>query len=154
MSSKYAILKFYEQALMYIFDAIGDRVTNNVQLDKLGSSLFGSDYLGSFSSNEFPKYIREGQCFILNTDSSRSNNIYGLWVSFIKINKKIYYYDSYARSPSQLSKYWKDKKLINANTTDRDQAYGGNKGESNCGQRSMAFLILIKKFGEKAINVV
>ncbi len=36
MSSKYAILKFYEQALMYIFDALGDRVTNNVQLDKLG----------------------------------------------------------------------------------------------------------------------
>ncbi len=58
------------------------------------------------------------------------------------------------RSPSQLSKYWKNKKLINANTTDRDQAYGGNKGESNCGQRSMAFLILIKKFGEKAVNVV
>ena len=150
MTSKYTILKFYEKSLMYIEDAIGDKATNNVQLDKLGYSLFASDYLGTFSADKFPKYIREGQCFILNTDSSRSTNRYGHWVSFIKINKKLYYYDSYMRSPSKLSKYWKNRKMINANKIDRDESYE----ESNCGQRSMAFLILIKKFGERAVNVV
>ena len=54
------------------------------------------------------------------------------------------------RSPSKLSKLWKGRKMINANKTDRDESYE----ESNCGQRSMAFLILIKRFGEKAVNVV
>ena len=150
MTSKYAILKFYEKSLMYIEDTIGDKATNNVQLDKLGYSLFGSDYLGTFSSDNFPKYILDGKCFILNTDSSKSKNRFGHWVSFIKINKKLYYYDSYMRSPSKLSKLWKNRKMINANKTDRDESYE----ESNCGQRSMAFLILIKRFGEKAVNVV
>jgi hypothetical protein len=133
---------------MYVQDLISDRVTNNLQLNKIGNALFGSDYLGTYSSDQFPKYIRDGQVFILNTESSRKNGEH--WVAFAKINKKLYYYDSYSRSKSELSSYWKNRKMINANKTDRDQSYL----EDSCGSRSIAFLILIKRFGEKAVNVV
>ena len=66
-------------------------------------------------------------------------------------NGTLVYYDSYARSKSKLSVYWKNRKMINANTTDRDQSYNR---ESNCGQRCIAWLILIKRYGERCINVV
>ena len=81
--SKYEVLKFYEKSLMYVQDILGDRVTNNVQLDNLCYKLFGSDYLGTRSSEMFPKYIKRGQVFILNTQSSRKAGEH--WVAFAKL---------------------------------------------------------------------
>ena len=148
--SKYRILKDYSQVLMKIEDILGDGVTTNIQLDKLGYHLFGNKYLGTLSSDQFPKYIREGQCFILNTDSSKSLNKSGHWVSFYKLNKRLYYYDSFMRQPNKLSQFWINKKLINANRTDRDQSYK----ESDCGSRSLAWIVIFSKWGERAINII
>ena len=70
--SKYKILKEYDQTLMRIEDILGSGVTNNLQLTNLGYQLFGNNYIGTWSSDQMPKYIKENQCFILNTDSSKS----------------------------------------------------------------------------------
>ena len=148
--SKYQILKDYEQTLMRIEDILGSGVTNNLQLTKLGHELFGKDYIGTWCSDQMPKYIRENQCFILNTDSSKSRNKNGHWVAFMKLNSKLYYYDSYARPAYKLSKHWATKRMYNANTMDRDQSYEA----SDCGSRSLAYLTVIKKYGEKCIDVI
>ena len=115
--SKYQILKDYEQVLMDVEDILGSGVTTNDQLDKLGYSIFKNDYLGTFSSDKMPKYIKNNQCFILNTDSSRSANKYGHWIGFYKMrnktaNGKLYYYDSFARPNENLSKYLKKQKNL------------------------------------------
>ena len=146
--SNYRILKFYEQTLMKIEDIIGSGITNNILLDKLGYATFGNDYLGTNTSDNFPKYIKNNQCFILNTDSSKKPGTH--WVGFYKINDKLYYYDSFRRSKKELSKFWKNKRMYNANKTDRDQSYN----ETDCGSRSFAFLVLMRRFGERAIDVV
>ena len=52
--SKFEILKEYEDNLMLIEDILGAGVTNNIQLDKVGTYLFDGDYLGTFSSDHFP----------------------------------------------------------------------------------------------------
>jgi len=148
--SKYQILKYYEQTLMRIEDILGSGVTNNIQLTKLGRQLFGNDYIGTWSSDQMPKYIKENQCFILNTDSSKSRNKSGHWVAFMKLNSKLYYYDSYARPAYKLSKFWANKRMYNANTTDRDQSFE----ENSCGSRSMAFLVIFRKYGERCIDVI
>ena len=153
--SKYQILKTYEQSLMKIEDLLGSGITDNLQLTNLGMMLFGDDYLGTLTADKMPKRIKENQCFILNTDSSRSSNKMGHWCGFFKLNgktanSKLYYYDSYARSKEKLSKFWKNKRMYNANTTDRDQSYK----ESDCGSRSMAWLVVFRKYGMKCIDVV
>ena len=121
--SKYQILKQYEQILRDVEDILGASVTTNDQLDKLGYSIFKNDYLGTHSSDKMPKYIKNNQCFIMNTDSSRSTNKYGHWVGFYKINGKLYFYDSFARPKEKLSKFWKTKRMYSANTTDRQQSF-------------------------------
>ena len=78
--SKYQILKQYEQVLMDVEDILGAGVTTNDQLDKLGYSIFKNDYLGTYSSDKMPVRIKDNQCFILNTDSSRSANKFGHWI--------------------------------------------------------------------------
>ena len=147
---EYRILKKYNEVLMMTEDIIGSGTTDNTQLDNLGKYIFGEDYIGTFSSDEMPKLIKENQCFILNTDSSKSRNKTGHWVGFYKLNNKLYFYDSFSRPASSLSKYWKYKKLYNANTKDRDQSFS----EMDCGSRSMAYLVVFKKYGEKCINVI
>lgn len=145
--SKYAILKEYEQNLMYIEDLIGSGITNNLQLNKLGHELFGDNYIGTLSSDMFPKYISNEQCFIMNNKSSRSSGEH--FVAFYKRNNKLYGYDSFDREPKTLSRYWKHKHIINANK-DRLQSFR----EYNCGSRSMAWLISFKKWGERVIDAL
>ena len=148
--SKYKILKDYECALRDVEDVLGSTVTTNDQLDKLGYSIFKNNYLGTYSSDKMPARIKDNQCFILNTDSSRSANKFGHWIGFYKINKRLWFYDSFARPKEKLSKYWKNKRMYNANKTDRDQSYNS----SDCGSRPMSFIILMKTYGEKCIDVI
>ena len=148
--SKYQILKQYEQILRNVEDILGSTVTTNDQLDKLGYSIFKNDYLGTYSSDKMPKYIKNNQCFILNTDSSRSANKYGHWIGFYKINGKLYFYDSFARPKEKLSKWWKNTRLYNANETDRDQSFE----EQSCGSRSMSFLIICRKYKERCLDII
>ena len=68
--SKYIILKEYEQTLMYLQDIIGSKTTNNVQLERIGKYIFGDKFIGVFSADQFPKYVRNGSMFILNVDDS------------------------------------------------------------------------------------
>ncbi|MEI6187955.1 MAG: hypothetical protein WCP46_05590 [Alphaproteobacteria bacterium] len=150
MTDKYKILKEYQQVLIMCENLIGSGTTDNIQLNNIGMYIFGNDYLGTFSSDKMPKNIKNDQCFILNTDSSRSSNKFGHWVGFYKLNGKLYYYDSFSRSKSVLTKLWKNKKIYNANKTDIDQAMT----ESNCGSRAISWLIIFKKYGLRCIDVI
>ena len=150
MTNKYKILNDYEHTLMLVEDVLGSKVTTNTQLDNLGFHLFGNDYLGTFPSDKMPKYAKDRNCFILNTDSSKSKNDSGHWVGFCKMNGKLYFYDSFARPAFRLSKFWANKRLINANKLCRDQSFK----ESDCGARILAWIIIFMKYGEKCIDII
>ena len=65
--SQNLIRNFYDDTLMKLQDQISDGITNNIQLDNICYKIF-PNYLETRSSDKFPKYIKENQCFILNTD--------------------------------------------------------------------------------------
>ena len=95
-----------------------------------------------------PKYIKNNQCFILNTDSSKQKGTH--WVGFYKTNGKLYYYDSFARNAQKLTKRWKSSTMCHANTKDRDQSMT----EKNCGSRAFSWLVIMRKYGIKCLDVV
>ena len=132
---------------MLVEDLIGAGVTNNIQLDKLGKTLFVNNYLGTFSSDNFPPVVRNEKSFIMNNKSSRSSGEH--FIAFYKRNGKLYAYDSFSRPVKSLSKYWKNKNIVNSNTN-RDQSYK----EKSCGSRSMAWLISFNKWGHKVIDII
>ena len=138
------------ETLWPVEDIAGSKAANNLQLTKLCKFLFGSHYRGTYTSDGFPSNIKNNDCFILNTDSSKSVNKFGHCVAFYKLNNKIYYYDSYARSASELSKYWANKGMVNANKNGRDQSFES----SICGPMCVSWLVLVNKFGKKCINVI
>ena len=145
--TKFQILKEYEVNLMNIMNLIGAGITNNIQLDKLGSLLFGKQYLGTFSSDQFPKYIKNEKCFIMNNKSSKQKGEH--FIAFFKRDNKLYGYDSFNRRVKSLSKYWWNKHIVNANK-DQEQSFK----EKNRGSRSMAWLVSFSKWGTKIINII
>ena len=109
--------------------------------------LFDGDYLGTFSSDRFPGHILNEQCFIINNKFSRTKGEH--FISIYKRDGKTYGYDSFNRSINNMSKFWKHRHIINANKN-RDQSFK----ESNCGSRSMAWLISFNKLGIKIIDII
>ena len=145
--NKYNILKEYETNLMYIMDLLGSGVTDNIQLDKLGKYLFGNKFIGTYSSDKIPKNIKNENCLILNNQSSKQKGEH--FIAVYKRDNKLYGYDTFNRPIKNLSKFWKNKHIINANN-DRDQGFS----EENCGSRSMAWLISFQKWGTSIINII
>ena len=152
--SKYKILEDYNKNLMYIYDILrNSSSTTNIELNRLGKSIFGDLFLGVFTSNEFPKYIRDGQLFIINNRSSKSSGEH--WISFIKSSKnkdhktRLYGYDTFNRDIHKLNYFFRKKKFINANTN-RDQSFS----ELNCGERSLCWLVSFYKHGDKVIDII
>ena len=154
--TKLTILQEYNKNLMYIYDYLNkSTTTNNIELNRLCKILFGDAYfLGIRSADEFPKYIQNGQMFIINNKSSKQQGEH--WIAFIKSDKnkdhkpRLYRYDSYNIDIHKLSPYFRHKRFVNANSN-RDQSY---YGESNCGERAVSWLISFAKWGEKIINII
>ena len=152
--NKYRILDEYNKNLILINDILNKSgVTNNIELNKLGKLLFGDLFIGVYSADKFPKYIRNNEMFIINNKSSKSKGEH--WISFIKSSKnkdhksRLYAYDSFNRDVHTLSPFFKNKKFINANTN-RDQSFA----EEMCGQRAMAYLISFYNHGDKIMSII
>ena len=148
MNKQFKILKEYEQNLMMIEDLIGASTTNNFQIYKICRLLFDSRFLTCSTSDDWPKYVFNNQMFILNVDDSSKNGSH--WCAFYKYLGKFYAYDSYNRNVKHLSKWWRNKNIISANT-DRDQSYNN---ENNCGARCISWLIMFDKYKTKIINII
>ena len=142
--SKYKILREYENSLMHIEDIIGPNETTNIQLDILGKRIFGERFLGVFSSDTFPKYVKQSEMFIINVDPHYKGGSH--WCAVYKHGSYFYLYDSFNRKAGSLSKFWKSKKIISANT-DRDQSYN----EDSCGARSLSWLCLADTYSPPKI---
>ena len=150
MTSKnnYLILKEYNKCLTLIENMIGNTTTNNLQLEALGKHLFNNRFLGIYSANAFPKYVKNNYMFIINTDPISKPGQH--WIACYKFNNKFYMYDTFNRNIKDLSKYWKHKTNIVSANKDIDQSIV----EENCGQRAICWLILADKFQPNKIMYV
>ena len=143
--SKYHILKEYETNLMNINDILGNGSTDNIQLYKIGKLLFDKRFIGVFPSNKIG-ILKNNEMCILNTDDKKGVH----WCACYKYKNKHFIYDSFNRNVKNLSKHWKHKSSFINSNIDRDQSYE----ESDCGQRSIAWLISFDKYKEKIINLI
>ena len=148
---KYSILNEFEHNTMLLQDLLGNGPTDNEQLLEIGTYLFDDDFIGVYTADNFPKDINNDNMFIMNTLASNEKKN-GHWCAFAisKDDGKLYCYDTFSRDPNKLSEYWKNIKMINANTSGRDQSFNS----SDCGPISMSWLISFYKWGDRVINVI
>lgn len=106
--------------------------TSNTELHKLGKNFLGEDFRGVFASDKIP---RNNGYYIINLDKSHMPGSH--WVGLVIKDGKKYVYDSFARKnllPMRGAIY------VNEHPDQLELA-------ANCGQRSLAWLILASKWG-------
>lgn len=142
MNKKAKAEKFYKSSLKRMVRLVGNSTTYDNDLEKTGKKLFGSLFVGIFSSDEIPD-INKNEMLIANLD--KHNEAGSHWVGIIKDkNDIIWVYDSFGRNLHKIlpSIYGKGK-TIKSTEQDAEQ----NKKENNCGARCLAFLNIFHKLG-------
>ena len=133
--------KLYKKYLKRIIKLVGNKTTYDKKLIKIGNKLFGKKFRGVFPSDLIPK-INNGEFFIANLDTSYEQGSH--WIGIVKDKKGLLIYDSFGRKSKTIipSVYKLYRKVIDTEY-DKEQKIK----ESNCGARSLSFLMVYYKKG-------
>jgi len=148
---KYEILKNFDDCYVHVCDIIGDKGTTNITLNNLCKKLFGDRFVGVFCADEYIR-LKDNECCIVNSDPSTKSGLHWCALYKHKLNKYksvIYFFDSFGRNPSEVSKYFKNKKWVPIELN-RIESYRS----SNCGELSVTFLLIFDKYKTKCIGVI
>lgn len=125
-----------------------DTTTYTHELNKVGNTLFGKSWRGALPRDKSPK-MKNGDYAILNLDKSTENGSH--WVAVYKNKNKKIIYDSFGRkSKTILPILSKSGGVLVDTDYDQDQ----KDTQLNCGQRSIAFLLLVKIWGPKLAMLI
>ena len=94
----------------------------------------GNFYVGTFMADQI-QTLKDNQCAIINTDSSRKQGTH--WVAIKRIGIKTYFFDSYNRPHKSLSTYFKNKRWVDIQHSHNFESSFGR----DCGQLCLAFLL-------------
>ena len=118
--------------------------TDNVELLRMGYDLLGGKFRGVFASDENPALSKTEPYAIINTKPRKSGGEH--WVAIaLTPSMQIMHYDSFGRSAKKLFP-GKFKKGVIDTEDDVEQ----RNDATNCGQRSLAWLLVFDKLGTSA----
>lgn len=143
------MLHVYNTEVNNVIHAIGTNgITYNDQLENFCKRVIPQrfNFLGVFPQ-DFDQCIinRYTQCcLIFNTSQLSQEGVH--WMALWKENNKKFMYDSFGRNPSKLVPFL--NRGLNGGVYYEDEPEQKNK-ESNCGQRSIAWLLCCVKYGIK-----
>ena len=129
-------MEFYNKVLVKIEKVIGNGSTSDVQLMDLCLKLFGQRFKGIYSIDDTFE-LKQSEMAIFNLD--KRNQPGSHWVAVVKDRKHYIVYDSFGRDIKL-----KQKNIIN---TEDDAEQDIN--EQNCGQRCVAWLVVVAVKGIK-----
>ena len=129
-------MEFYNKTLVKVEKVIGNGSTSDVQLMDLCNKLFGSRFKGVFAYDDTFE-LKQSEMGIVNLD--KRNQPGSHWVAVVKDRKHYIVYDSFGR----------DIKLKQKNNIMTEDDPEQNINESNCGQRSVAWLVVVVVKGIK-----
>jgi hypothetical protein len=129
-------MDFYNKVLVKIEIVIGGGSTSDVQLMDLCNKLFGQRFKGIYAFDDTFE-LKHGELAIFNLDTKKQPGSH--WCAVVKDRKHYIVYDSFGR----------DIKLKQKNTLNTEDDPEQNINESNCGQRSVAWLVVVAVKGIK-----
>ena len=139
----------YDSYLKDIIKKIGhNRTTDTDALTKVGGQLLGKLFRGVFPSDRIPR-MRTGQYCILNLDRSSEGGSH--WIAVAKdAARSFVVYDSFGRKATKIIPSL--AKLGKTRDTEDDAEQG--LLEENCGQRSLAWLMVYHNHGKSSALLI
>ena len=135
----------------------GETTTDNFELMRTGNQLLGDKFAGVYSSDQRPALSKNKPYAILNTKPASSGGEH--WIALARIPEpqgvrqsltgKIMHYDSSGRSHRQLfPDRWEDEAIDTELDVEQDER------TTECGQRSLAWLLLFDQLGSSAAKMI
>jgi len=135
----------YNTLLRRVEKMLGNETTFSNDLNNVAKSLLGSKFKGIFTADKLPKLTKIQPYAIVNLDSSWEEGSH--WIALAKSGKKIIFYDSFGRPSKSILPLLKGGGGTTIVNTEDDAEQ--EIQETNCGQRSIVWLLLFDKYGEK-----
>lgn len=134
--------RLYDTYLKRIESKMGRKTTTGIELERMGQKLFGGKFHGVYASDQIPQ-MQPNQYAILNLDPSHKPGVH--WVAYVKGNNRQYLYDSFGRQSLKIAGTLRQKSsgILEQTESDPEQ----KKLEENCGQRSLAALMVYDRLG-------
>lgn len=139
--------QMYKRALAQVQKVMGKGETDSEQLERMGKYLFEDKWMGVFARDTINPRGEEGY-YIVNLDTSRQPGSH--WTALAVRGPVIYYFDSFARRQSSTLKMTDPNHII-VSESNPDTLQKEN--EENCGQRSLAWLMLFDTSPEMALSI-
>ena len=128
----------YNEYVRVFENKLGTGITTSSQLNTEGEITFGDDWRGVFAQDSI---LPKDGLYIVNTDRKGESGTH--WMA-VNANANLLY-DSYGRSKKKVLSQWKGEE------TEHDAEQSEN--EFNCGQRSLAWLLVSMSFPEFAAMI-
>ena len=123
--------------------------TDNFELLQAGRQLLGDKFAGVYSSDQRPALSKKMPYAILNTKPMSSGGEHWVGLARMPSTGKIMHYDSFGRSHRQLfPNRWEDGAIDTELDVEQDER------TTECGQRSLAWLLLFDQLGSSAAKMI
>tara|TARA_R110000787_G_scaffold191748_2_gene303241 strand:- start:442 stop:918 length:477 start_codon:yes stop_codon:yes gene_type:complete len=146
--------KMYSDILTgLIYPLVGNKTTYMNDLNKTGIKLLGIKFKGVYPADKIPILNDLKPYCILNLDNS--GEVGSHWIALGKIEglNSCVVYDSFARKNTQIIPNLLKSgngRIIDSDLSDREQEIN----ETDCGARSLSFLIVLDKFGYEIAKLI
>ena len=128
-----------------IYPLVGNKITYGSDLEKAGKKLFGNKFVGVYPSDKIPTLSPSKKYTILNLDKSNEGGSH--WIGAVYDKGDIVCYDSYARKANKIIPSLKAPKGGRIINTDDDVEQ--KMKQTDCGARSLAWLLFFDRHGKK-----
>lgn len=140
-----ALKNEFESNLKVVYKLLNNKgTTNNIELNRLCSELFGGKFHGVYPSDKIPNLNFHKNYCILNLDKSSQPGSH--WIACVlDSNNDIYVFDTYDRSIKKiLPSIYKVKhhRILKGSRSVLEKDTG-----EDCGERCVAWLLLVEKYG-------
>lgn len=144
--SESAAHKKYNTILRSVKKLVGGRTTYLQQLAKAGTKLFGAKFHGVYPSDRIPQLTEHTPYCILNLDRSDQSGSH--WIAVAKSNNDIIVYDSFGRTHKTIIPAL-GRGFVGGKVIDTDSDCEQNIMATDCGARSLSFLVFFDRYGAK-----
>jgi len=142
----------YNLILKQMVKQMGDDTTGTKELEDMGKKLFGSQFIGTFPQDALPPAIfkkdKKKRYAIINVDTTGLPGSHWVAIAGLPNSKKIMIYDSFGRLTKNLLPIIKKQvKKSGSSYSDTDHDAEQKKMQKSCGQRSLAWLLFLDRYG-------
>ena len=144
--SESAAHKKYNTILRSVKKLVGGKTTYLQQLDKAGTQLFGAKFHGVYPSDRIPTLSNRIPYCILNLDKSNQSGSH--WIAVAKSNNDLIVYDSFGRAHKHIIPAL-GRGFVGGRVIDTDRDAEQHIMATDCGSRSLAWLVFFDTYGSK-----